>query len=103
MRGYDGAVPTPSRSLGQRLRSQLVFSVVAVLALFVVLRMLGLRSPVSSIVLSVLLTLALNVGLSYLTDSRARRARPRTHRPARRPVEPSRRRDADIRWRDEQR
>lgn len=101
MRGYDGAVPTPSRSLGQRLRSQLVFSVVAVLALFVVLRMLGLRSPVSSIVLSVLLTLALNVGLSYMADSRARRGR--SHTPARRPVEPSRRRDADIRWRDEQR
>lgn len=78
-----------------------MFSVVAVLALFVVLRLLGLRSPVSSIFLSVLLTLALNVGLSTWTDARARGRR--SYTPDRRPAQPERRRDTDIRWRDEQR
>lgn len=77
-----------------------MFSVVAVLALFVVLRLLGLRSPVSSIFLSVLLTLALNVGLSAWTDARARR---RSYAPDRRPARPTRHHDTDIRWRDEQR
>lgn len=100
-RRYDGSVAPRSRSLGGRARDQLVFSVVAVLALFVVLRLLGLRSPVSSIFLSVLLTLALNVGLSAWTDARARRHR--SHSPDRRPAQPTRPRDTDIRWRDEQR
>lgn len=74
------------------MRDQLMFSVVAILVLAVVLRVVGVRSSIGSLVLSIVLTLLLNVGLSYWAERRARGAQ---SRPAPR--------DADIRWRDEQR
>lgn len=86
-----------SRSFTGRIRDQLVFSVVAVLILFVALRFLGVRSPVSSIFLSVMLTLALNVGLSYWGEARARRERRAS---SQRQVRSG---GGDIRWRDDDR
>lgn len=83
---------TPTRPLGRRIRDHLTFSVVAVLALFFILRLLGIRSSVAGLFLSILITLALNVGLSYLTEARARSR-------ARNPVPPPRG-GGDIRWRD---
>ncbi|MCL6422895.1 hypothetical protein Bequi_05755 [Brachybacterium sp. JHP9] len=82
-----------SRSLGSRIKDQLVFSVVAVLALFLLLRLLGFRATMPGLLLSILITVALNVGLSYWSQSSARRAR-ESDRPVRRP-------DGDIRWRDD--
>ncbi len=101
-RGYDGAVAPRSRSFTGRIRDQLLFSVVAVVVLFIALRLLGVRSTVPSLFLSVLLTLALNVGLSYWGEARARSARRRS---ATRPTRGTTRHTGggDIRWRDEDR
>lgn len=60
------------------------------LVLFVVLRFVGVRSTLASFVMSVVITIGLNVGLSYYHDFRARRG------PSRAP-----RSGGDIRWRDE--
>lgn len=83
----------PSRSLVQRVRDHLGFSVIAILAIFILLRLVGVRSTVSGFVLSVAITLALNVGLSYYTERRARSPR--------RPAEPSG--GGDIRWHEDER
>ena len=84
------------RSLTGRIRDQLAFSVGAVLVLFLVLRVFGVRSSVAGIALSILLTLALNVGLAAWGEARSRRT-------AQRPRQAPRERDADIRWRDDER
>jgi hypothetical protein len=68
---------SPSRSLVQRVRDHLGFSIVAIGVLFIVLRLLGMRSTLGGFVLSVGITLALNVGLSYYYERRARSSRPR--------------------------
>ena len=67
-------------------------SVVMIGVLFIVLRIAGLRSTFTSFLLSVIITIALNVGLSYYAEYRARR--PRT---------PAPRGGGDIRWREEDR
>ena len=67
----------PSRSFVQRVRDHLGFSIVAIGVLFIVLRLLGMRSTLGGFVLSVGITLALNVGLSYYYERRARSSRPR--------------------------
>jgi hypothetical protein len=64
------------RSLVQRVRDHLGFSVVAIGVLFVVLRLVGVRSTFVGFAMSVGITLALNVGLSYYHDHRARHPRP---------------------------
>lgn len=84
-----------TRTFGRRIRDHLLFSVVAIFGLFLVLRLFGVRSTVSGLFLSILITLALNVGLSYLTEARARRN-------ARSPRSVPRG-GGDIRWRDEDR
>lgn len=84
------------RSLTGRIRDQLAFSVGAVLVLFLVLRVFGVRSSVAGIALSILLTLALNVGLAAWGEARSRRT-------AQRQRQAPRARDADIRWRDDER
>ncbi|MGY5763985.1 hypothetical protein ACXET9_02130 [Brachybacterium sp. DNPG3] len=86
--------PAPQRGLVQRIRDHLGFSVGAIVVLFVVLRLLGFRSTLTGLLLSVLITLALNVGLSYYYDQRARRGR-RPSRPARG--------GGDIRWSEDER
>lgn len=82
-----------SRSLARRVREHLGFSVIAIGVLFVVLRLLGVRSTFAGFLLSVGITLALNVGLSYYNDHRARNPRPRT----------APRGGGDIRWREDDR
>lgn len=91
---YHGAVPRRPRSLIQRIRDQLGFSLVTLLVLFVVLRALGLRATVSAFLVSLMLTIGVNVALSYWHDHRARREAERglPHPPA----------DGDIRWRKTQ-
>lgn len=69
-----------------------MFSVVAIGVLFIVLRLVGVRSTFAGFVMSVGITLALNIGLSYYNDYRARSPR----RPA-----PSRG-GGDIRWREDE-
>lgn len=63
-----------TKSLGQRIRDHLFFSVVVMSAIFVVLSLAGIKARFASLVLSILLTLALNVGLSYYYEYRANRA-----------------------------
>ena len=97
-RGHYSVPVASRRSLTQRIRDTLGFSVVAILVLFVILRLLGVRSTFSSFFLSVVITIALNVGLSYWNESSARRrsaqGRSYDHAP---------RRDSDIRWREDER
>src|SRR5699024_3266669 len=76
----------------QRLRDHIVFSVVAIGVLCIVLRLLGMRSTVAGFAFSVGITLALNVGLSYYNDYRARS-------PKRRTVPAG---GGDIRWREDE-
>ncbi|ASK66504.1 hypothetical protein CFK39_12565 [Brachybacterium avium] len=64
------------RSLVQRVRDHIGFSVIAIGVLFIVLRLLGVRSTFAGFVLSVVITLGLNVGLSYYNEHRARNPRP---------------------------
>jgi Flp pilus assembly protein TadB len=64
-----------SRGLTARIRDQIGFSLVAVLVLFIVLRLLGVRNTVAGFFFSVLLTIGLNVGLSYFYEYRARRGK----------------------------
>ena len=80
------------RSLTARIRDHIGFSVVAIGVVFIVLRLLGVRSTFTGFAMSVGITLALNVGLSYFTDYRAKH--PRTQ-PAPR--------GGDIRFRDDNR
>lgn len=61
------------------------------LVLFIGLRFVGVRSTIASFFLSVVLTILLNVGLSYYYEARARRNA----------GSDPRRRDADIRWRED--
>lgn len=75
-RVYDGTMSRRSRSLVQRVRDHLGFSIVAIGVLFIVLRLLGMRSTLGGFVLSVGITLALNVALSYYYERRARNPRP---------------------------
>lgn len=75
-RVYDATMSRRSRSLVQRVRDHLGFSIVAIGVLFIVLRLLGMRSTLGGFVLSVGITLALNVGLSYYYERRARNPRP---------------------------
>ena len=64
------------RGLVQRARDHIGFSVVAIGVLFIVLRLVGVRSTFAGFALSVGITLALNVGLSYYYDYRAKNPRP---------------------------
>lgn len=79
------------RTLVQRIRDHLAFSVIAILILFIVLRLLGIRSTFTGFLMSVGITIALNVGLSYFSEFQARRNRDR----------PAPRGGGDIRWRDD--
>jgi hypothetical protein len=83
-----------SRSLTGRIRDQLGFSIAAILILFVVLRFVGVRSTVGSIFFSIIITIVLNVGLSYYYDHRARKDRSRGGPTPRRG-------GGDIRFRDD--
>lgn len=82
-----------TRSLAVRVREHLVFSVLAIGVLFIVLRLVGVRSTFMGFVMSVGITLALNVGLSYYHDRRAKNPRPRVEA----------RGGGDIRWREDDR
>ncbi len=82
-----------SRSLTARIRDHIGFSVVAIGVVFIVLRLLGVRSTFAGFAMSVGITLALNVGLSYYTDHRARHPRTR----------PAPRGGGDIRFREDDR
>lgn len=94
---YSGPVPR-RRSLTQRIRDTLLFSVVAILVLFIILRLVGVRSTFSSFFLSVVITIALNVGLSYWSErSSKRRSQQDRSYDDRTP------RDSDIRWREDER
>ncbi|WP_245851105.1 hypothetical protein [Brachybacterium vulturis] len=64
------------RSLVQRVRDHIGFSVVTIGVLFILLRVAGVRSTFAGFALSVVITLGLNVGLSYYNDHRARNPRP---------------------------
>ncbi|GAA4530317.1 hypothetical protein GCM10023160_31050 [Brachybacterium paraconglomeratum] len=64
------------RGLFPRVREHIGFSVIAIGVLFIVLRLVGVRSTFAGFVLSVTITLALNVGLSYYHDYRAKHPRP---------------------------
>lgn len=75
------------------MRDHIGFSVIAIGVLFIVLRLLGVRSTFAGFALSVGITLALNVGLSYYNEHRARNPRPQ--QPARG--------GGDIRFREEDR
>lgn len=78
----------------------LFFSVVVMTLFFVVLSLMGIKAKFASLVLSILLTLALNVGLSYYYEWRRDRDRERAAiREGRANVRD--RRDGDIRMRDE--
>ena len=90
---YDGGMSRRPRSLVQRVREHIGFSVIAIGVLFILLRLVGVRSTFAGFVLSVAITLALNVGLSYYNDHRARNPRPQ--RPARG--------GGDIRFREDDR
>lgn len=76
----------------------LFFSVVVMTLFFVVLSLMGIKAKFASLVLSILLTLALNVGLSYYYEWRRDRERVAI-REGRANVRD--RRDGDIRMRDE--
>lgn len=76
----------------------LFFSVVVMTLFFVVLSLIGIKAKFASLVLSILLTLALNVGLSYYYEWRRDRERAAI-REGRANVRD--RRDGDIRMRDE--
>lgn len=93
--------PRPQRrTLRQRIMDHLFFSVVVMTLFFVVLSLLGIKAKFASLVLSILLTLALNVGLSYYYEWRRDRDRERAAiREGRANVRD--RRDGDIRMRDE--
>lgn len=98
-------MPSTSRPLGRPFRDQIVFSIAAVLVMVLALRLLGVRSPISSVVLSILLTVALNAGLAAWGRHRERRIR-EDQRIARRRDglrHPTRSGGGDIRWRDEER
>lgn len=78
----------------------LFFSVVVMTLFFVVLSLMGIKAKFASLVLAILLTLALNVGLSYYYEWRRDRDRERAAiREGRANVRD--RRDGDIRMRDE--
>ena len=87
---HDRMSPRP-RSLTQRIRDTLGFSVVAILVLFILLRLVGVRSTIPSLFLSIIITIGLNVGLSYYYDHRARSGRASSRRDDHV--------DEDIRWR----
>ena len=93
--------PRPQRrTLRQRIMDHLFFSVVVMTLFFVVLSLMGIKAKFASLVLSILLTLALNVGLSYYYEWRRDRDRERAAiREGRANVRD--RRDGDIRMRDE--
>ncbi|EPH15391.1 MULTISPECIES: hypothetical protein [Dermabacter] len=91
--------PRPQRrTLRQRIMDHLFFSVVVMTLFFVVLSLMGIKAKFASLVLSILLTLALNVGLSYYYEWRRDRERAAI-REGRANVRD--RRDGDIRMRDE--
>lgn len=75
-RDYDDGMNRRPRGLVRRVRDHIGFSVIAIGVLFIVLRLVGVRSTFAGFVLSVAITLALNVGLSYYTDYRAKHPRP---------------------------
>lgn len=72
-RRYDEEVPRRQRSFIDRIKDHIGFSLIAVVVLFLILRVLGVRATISALVMSLLLTLGLNVGLSYYYEWRARR------------------------------
>src|SRR5699024_5169307 len=87
---YDERVSRLSRSMVQRMRVSIVVSVGAIGLLFIVLRLLGMRSTVAGFAISVGITLALNDGLSHYNDYRPRSLSLRTVPAV----------GGDIRWRE---
>ncbi len=91
--------PRPKRkTLRQRIMDHLFFSIVVMTLFFVVLSLMGIKAKFASLVLSILLTLALNVGLSYYYEWRRDRERAAIREGRAQPRDP---RDGDIRMRDE--
>ncbi|ANP26974.1 hypothetical protein DAD186_04170 [Dermabacter vaginalis] len=91
--------PRPKRkTLRQRIMDHLFFSVVVMTLFFVVLSLMGIKAKFASLVLSILLTLALNVGLSYYYEWRRDRERAAIREGRANPRES---RDGDIRMKDE--
>ncbi len=91
--------PRPKRkTLRQRIMDHLFFSIVVMTLFFVVLSLMGIKAKFASLVLSILLTLALNVGLSYYYEWRRDRERAAIREGRAKPRDP---RDGDIRMRDE--
>lgn len=84
------------KTLGQRIKDHLFFSVVSMTVIFVGLSLVGIKAKFGSLVLSILLTLALNVGLTYYYEHKTRKAE-RDWEAGRVPHRP---RDTDIRFRD---
>lgn len=72
------------------MRRQIGSSLVILLVLFMLLRLAGIKSTVAGFVLSLVVTVLLNVGLSYYSEYRSRR-----------PAKATTPRDGDIRWREE--
>lgn len=72
-----------------------MFSVVAMTIIFIALRLLHVRATMAGLMISIVLTLALNVGLSYYYDAQSKR---RAHDAAAGRV--ARRPDGDIRFRE---
>ncbi|MFC0675853.1 hypothetical protein [Brachybacterium hainanense] len=82
-------MPRRPRSLAQRIRDQIGFSLVTLLVVFMLLKLVGLKATIPGFVLSLVITIGLNVALSYYADHKASR-----------PVPPPRG-GGDIRWRDD--
>ncbi|MGQ4537626.1 hypothetical protein ACUH94_03725 [Dermabacteraceae bacterium P7074] len=55
-----------TRTLRQRISDQLFFSAVMVTGIFMLLKLIGMRIGIQGLVLSIILTVAINVGMSYL-------------------------------------
>ena len=91
--------PRPKRkTLRQRIMDHLFFSVVVMTLFFVVLSLMGIKAKFASLVLSILITLALNVGLSYYYEWRRDREREAIRNGR---AHSGNRHDGDIRTRDE--
>lgn len=82
----------PRKSLGQRIKDHIFFSVVVMTAFFVMISLMGIKAKFASLVFSILFTLALNVALSYYYEWQ----NDRTIARARENTQP----DADIRFRN---
>ncbi|WP_058234789.1 hypothetical protein [Devriesea agamarum] len=60
-----------SRTLRQRIGNQLLFSIAVLTVLFFLLKFIGIRVTMPGLVLSIVITVALNVALSYWNVNRS--------------------------------